>query len=86
MLLSNTAAAGVVLTPWSFCLVQSLWMHGEEQAAAQPGRMGRQLVLLLHAGTHLEELQGLICTPAHHLKLLQVFLKSDDLLMPEEAS
>lgn len=53
----------VVLTPWSLCLVQPFQVHREERAAAQPGRMGRQLVVLLQAGTHWEELQGLICTP-----------------------
>lgn len=68
MLLSNTAAAGGVLTPWSFCLVQYLWVCRVPEGAgnsATRGGMGRELVVLLHAGTHVEVPQGVICTPAH---------------------
>lgn len=67
MLLSNTAAAGVVLTPWSFCFVQYLWVCRVPEGAgnsATGGRISRQLVVLLRAGTHLEGPQRVICTPA----------------------
>lgn len=71
MLLSNTAAAGAVLTPQFLYLVQYLWVQRVLAGAgnrATRGRMGRQLVVLLHAGTHLGEPQRAICAPVLHMR------------------